>query len=385
MYTKAIEKNPNQVKYHSNRCAAYLCLGNAKKALNDADVCCKLKQDWPKSWSRKGASLFLMEKYIDAIVAYQRGLALDPDSVTLKLGLSESRDANSERPDFSALERAESEVGDELETENKKDVMDMFMSEIEGLDGSAASKKSIKVTKRKVDDTEVDALTGEQHIDRLVQKNYKWKNLNPFYVLLLPTDITEEDIKQRYHKMSSLVHPDKSSDPRARKAFLEVKKAYQELKKEERRDVLSRLVKGAERSARKRLSKEEKELSESEIKEECAREVMKVFAQAEQRRLVAKRNSVVYTQRERVQEHEEKLQREMEIEQEKHWKAGREKRMKSWSDFQHGANKNKRQKLYGFDIKMPEVRKEEADSKNSTTTTATSGSCGGVGYKKRWR
>ena len=218
--------------------------------------------------------------------------------------------------------------------------------------------------------------------------------MNPFYVLLLPTDVTEEDIKQRYHKLSALVHPDKSTHPRARHAFLEIKKAYDELSNTERRDVLSRLVKGAERSARKSLKDEN--LTESQIKDHCAREVMKVFAQAEQRRRVAKRNSVVYvvytdsnvffsiiehipntgTQRERIQENEEKLQKQLEQEQEQQWKAGRDKRMKSWSNFQHGASKNKRQKLYGFDIKMPEVRKEQ--SGNSTKTTTDN-------YKKRWR
>ena len=79
--------------------------------------------------------------------------------------------------------------------------------------------------------------------------------------------------------------------------------------KEERRSVLGRLVKGADKSTRKRLRGSD--LTESEIKEHCAREVMKVFAQAEQRRLVAKRNSVVYTQRERVSEVEEKLKKEI--------------------------------------------------------------------------
>ena len=53
---------------------------------------------------------FLMGNYIDAIVAYKQGLALEPDSVTLKLGLSESREAQRERPDFSALERAETRL-----------------------------------------------------------------------------------------------------------------------------------------------------------------------------------------------------------------------------------------------------------------------------------
>lgn len=127
----------------------------------------KKKPKWSKSWSRKGAALFLMGNYIDAIVAYKQGLALDPDSVTLKLGLSESREAQRERPDFSALERAESEA--EPEKKNKsEDIMQAFMSEISSLDGTSQVEKP-KVAKRKVDDSEIDALTAVQHIDRLVR------------------------------------------------------------------------------------------------------------------------------------------------------------------------------------------------------------------------
>ena len=48
-------------------------------------------------------------------------------------------------------------------------------------------------------------------------------------------------------------------------------------------------------------------------------------------------------------------------ESQEEWKEGRAKRMKTWTEFQHGADADregpkKRQKLYGFDIKMPEAR-----------------------------
>ena len=54
--------------------------------------------------------------------------------------------------------------------------------------------------------------------------------------------------------------------------------------------------------------------------------------------------------------------------------------MKSWSNFQHGASKNKRQKLYGFDIKMPEVRKEESSNSTTTASTTTDNYQGLFGY-----
>ncbi len=65
--------------------------------------------------------------------------------------------------------------------------------------------------------------TSESQIARLLQTNFAWKNLNPYEVLQLNIDATEEDIKLRYRKLSTLVHPDKCLNiPTAREAFEEV-------------------------------------------------------------------------------------------------------------------------------------------------------------------
>jgi DnaJ family protein C protein 8 len=65
--------------------------------------------------------------------------------------------------------------------------------------------------------------TSQEQIDRVLQVNYQWKNLNPYDVLQLDIDATEEDIKLRYRKLSTLVHPDKClTIDNAREAFEEV-------------------------------------------------------------------------------------------------------------------------------------------------------------------
>ena len=57
-------------------------------------------------------------------------------------------------------------------------------------------------------------------IARIISPNYKWKNLNPYEVLMLDTDATPEDVKGRYRKLSTLVHPDKRQGiADAREAF----------------------------------------------------------------------------------------------------------------------------------------------------------------------
>ena len=45
--------------------------------------------------------------------------------------------------------------------------------------------------------TTQDLGTGKAQYERLTQKNYVWKNQNPYYVMQLGIDATEEDIKNR--------------------------------------------------------------------------------------------------------------------------------------------------------------------------------------------
>lgn len=53
-YTKAIEINPNDHVFYSNRSAAYLSKGDAASALSDADSVIRVNPSWPKGYSRKG-------------------------------------------------------------------------------------------------------------------------------------------------------------------------------------------------------------------------------------------------------------------------------------------------------------------------------------------
>ena len=73
-YTKAIELDPNDHVFYSNRSAAYLSLKNAEKALEDANSCVRVKSDWPKGYSRQGAAFHAMRRYDEAVKAYEAGL-----------------------------------------------------------------------------------------------------------------------------------------------------------------------------------------------------------------------------------------------------------------------------------------------------------------------
>jgi stress-induced-phosphoprotein 1 len=81
--------------YFSNRSAAYLSMGDANNALEDAISCVGLNPDFAKGYSRKGAALHALKRYNDAIAAYEEGLARFPTDAGLQKGIEEvTRDKN---------------------------------------------------------------------------------------------------------------------------------------------------------------------------------------------------------------------------------------------------------------------------------------------------
>lgn len=70
-FTKAIECNPSDHVFYSNRSGSYLNNSNYQKALEDAETCVKLKADWARGHQRKGTALFYLNRIGDAIEAYK--------------------------------------------------------------------------------------------------------------------------------------------------------------------------------------------------------------------------------------------------------------------------------------------------------------------------
>lgn len=92
-YTEAINIDPKEHVFFSNRSAAYLSKGDAMNALNDAERCVTLNASWAKGYSRKGAALHALRRYDDAISAYQSGLGVAPSDDGLKSGLADAEKA----------------------------------------------------------------------------------------------------------------------------------------------------------------------------------------------------------------------------------------------------------------------------------------------------
>jgi tetratricopeptide (TPR) repeat protein len=69
-FTKALELNPSEHTYYSNRSAAYIALGKTdpsfyELAAQDGKKCVEMAPEWSKGYSRYGAALFMQKKYVN--------------------------------------------------------------------------------------------------------------------------------------------------------------------------------------------------------------------------------------------------------------------------------------------------------------------------------
>jgi len=216
-------------------------------------------------------------------------------------------------------------------------------------------------------------LTPKQQIERLLRPGSSYFNLNPFEVLQIDPDVTDEEIKKRFRQLSILVHPDKNQDDpeRAQKAFEAVDKAYKLLLDQEQKkravDVVhagKEYIEHMMTQKRKQLKKEGKPQIVEEDDPEMFRQAvykqtMKLFAELEIKR----------KEREAKDMHERKRQREDEIETQekvkrdrewqKNFEESRDGRVDSWRSFQ-GKGKKKEKKPRTF-LKPPKVKMEQRE------------------------
>lgn len=94
-FTQAIQHNPNDHVFYSNRSGAYLNSGDYDKALEDAETCVKMNPSWPRGYQRKGTALFYQEKIDDAIATYKAGLQVDPNNADLQKDLKAAENKKS--------------------------------------------------------------------------------------------------------------------------------------------------------------------------------------------------------------------------------------------------------------------------------------------------
>jgi len=205
-------------------------------------------------------------------------------------------------------------------------------------------------TKKADDDIDaLDALESEAkewNKDAEIDRILKAFRLDAYAVLDLQPGVPESDIKKMYRAKSLLIHPDKTTNPRAPDAFDRLKKAQTELMDEKHRERLDEAI----ADARMLLIRENKWTVDSpEIRTEKFaldwREKTKlVLIDNEHRRRRQVKAQMQEEGREQRKEEEELDKRKRKREHEQDWESTREQRIGSWRDFQKGGEKKKKKK-----------------------------------------
>jgi hypothetical protein len=104
-YTKALEFQPNNPILYANRSVCWGELGQLNRALIDADSAIRANPMYPKGHTRRGAALFAMKRYKDAVVSLQSSLNIDPNDELTKKAYDIAKEKAEKCPDEDQSEK----------------------------------------------------------------------------------------------------------------------------------------------------------------------------------------------------------------------------------------------------------------------------------------
>ncbi|KAB8093010.1 hypothetical protein EE612_019660 [Oryza sativa] len=84
IYSEALELDYFDATLYSNRSLCNLQIGEAQKALLDADRCVELRPKWVKGHYREGAALMVLKEHKKAFEAFLNALKLDPANAEIE-------------------------------------------------------------------------------------------------------------------------------------------------------------------------------------------------------------------------------------------------------------------------------------------------------------
>ncbi|KAK0356109.1 DnaJ sub C member 8 [Friedmanniomyces endolithicus] len=180
---------------------------------------------------------------------------------------------------------------------------------------------------------------------------------NAYDVLDLQPGVPDEDIKRTYRKISLLIHPDKSSNPRAPDAFDRLALAHQVLLDEKKRAILDEAIADARmlmmRDLKLTVDSEEVKDPDTVFMGKWKEKVKWVLADNEARRQRQVKAQMQEEGRERRKEEAELTERKRKRDAEVEWEKTREGRIGSWREFSKkgvaagGDKKKKKMKTLG--------------------------------------
>ena len=168
--------------------------------------------------------------------------------------------------------------------------------------------------------------------------------LDAYAVLDLQPGIPDSDIKIQYRKTSLLIHPDKTTNPRAPDAFDRLKKAQTALLDEKERTHLDECIADARmlliRAKKLDVDVDAEELASKEFRIEWRKKTVEVLVEAEVRKRRQLKAQMQEEGRERVKEEEVLAERKRKREHEVDWERTREERIGSWRDWKGKGGKS---------------------------------------------
>ena len=191
--------------------------------------------------------------------------------------------------------------------------------------------------------------------------------MNPFEVLMLPSDATDDQIKRKYRSLTILIHPDKCKLPRASDAFHILEESYTTLMDPDKKRYFQRILIEAQERVQIARDKENKArakkglrpLPEENLENEIRTMIETIMNEIEEKKKYAEKMQFAYKKRERDQKEEEKEKEEREKKFQKEWESCRDKRVKNWNRFKSKFMGRKSRGKY--EIKPPRHKTEERD------------------------
>lgn len=369
-YTQAISLDPEFVIAYSNRSAAYLKNSEKSKALRDAETVTQLDPTYAKGFSRLAAALHSLKRWEQARDAYQKVLDLDKANGAAQKGVTECQaELDKIKNSQQTWQEEETETTKQTEEETKPaaedavqqleeetgkdddddDLLNDFFQEVEEVTKKPkeGGEPEPPAPTNNVKNEKVILGTAQEQMDRLLQSNYEWRNLNPYYVMQLPHTATDDDVARRYKALSLMLHPDKNvGDPRAQQAFDQVKKAKTILLDDPDRARHARqLIEEGLKQANSIFHKQSKTGTGKKTLEELQeKEVMRIFAEVEQKRREVEDRERKFEQRTQQQEDALEAKERKERQFDKSWRKEErvDKRVGNWRDFATGKKKKKK-------------------------------------------
>lgn len=167
--------------------------------------------------------------------------------------------------------------------------------------------------------------------------------LNGYAVLDLQPGVPDTDIKKMYRTKSLLIHPDKTSNPKAPDAFDRLAKAQQQLLDEKARERLDESIADARmllmRDRNLNVDSEEVKDPDEEFLKAWREKTVWVLMDEEKRRQRQMKAQMQEEGRQQRKDEEEAAERKRKREYEQQWEASREGRIDSWRDFKKGGVK----------------------------------------------